>query len=85
MINGIRQKTTVAKGGKIEVLSPELPIGATVEVIILIEPSPPETKTERWLRLSADDKQLEPARKEFAAGQWLELEDDDDLEVLLTK
>jgi hypothetical protein len=37
------------------------------------------------LRLSADDKQLVQARKEFAAGQWVELEDNDDLDELLKK
>jgi len=35
--------------------------------------------------LAADDKQLEQARQEFAAGQWVELGDDDELEVLLKK
>ncbi len=36
MINGIGKKAIVGKGGRIEVLSPELPIGATVEIIVLI-------------------------------------------------
>jgi antitoxin YefM len=85
MLNGIRQKATVGKGGRIEFLSPELPMGATVEIIVLIEKSPLETQKERWLRLSADDKQLVQARKEFAAGQWVELEDNDDLDELLKK
>ncbi|GEM_PF-1096653 len=76
---------TVEKGGRIEALSPELPAGATVEIIVLIESLPPETQTERWLRLAADDKQLEQARQEFAAGQWVELGNDDELEVLLNK
>jgi hypothetical protein len=40
MLNGIRQKATVGKGGRIEFLSPELPMGATVEIIVLIEKSP---------------------------------------------
>ncbi len=43
MIAGIRQKTIVGEGGKIEVLSPELPIGALVEVIILVEPVEQDT------------------------------------------
>jgi hypothetical protein len=76
---------TVEKGGRIEVLSPKLPAAATVEINVLIESPPPETQTERWLRLATDDKQLEQARQEFAAGQWVELEDDDELEVLLNK
>jgi len=46
MINSIRQKATVGKGGRIEVLSPELPIGATVEIIVLIEPPSPDIPLE---------------------------------------
>ncbi len=43
MINSIRQQTIVGKGGRIEILSPELPMGARVEIIVLIEASPLET------------------------------------------
>jgi len=43
MIAGIRQKALVGEGGKIEVLSPELPSGTLVEVIILIEPVEQDT------------------------------------------
>jgi len=85
MFKGIRQRVTVGKGGRIEFLSPELPVGVTVEIIILIEPSTQETQKERLLRLSADDKQLQKARKEFASGQWVELENNDDLDELLKK
>ena len=85
MFNSIRQKTTVRTGGKIEILSPELPMGTHVEVIVLIEPPLLETPKERCLRLSADDKQLEQARKEFANEQWVELQDDEDLDILLKK
>ncbi len=59
MINGIMQKATVGKGGRIEVMSPELPIGATVEIIILIEPPSSYLKKEHCLQSSTDDKQLE--------------------------
>ncbi len=38
MINSIRQKTVVGKGGKIEFSSPELLSGMRVEVIVLVEP-----------------------------------------------
>jgi len=85
MFNSIRQRTTVGKGGRIEFVSPELPMGATVEIIVLIEPSALETQKERWLRLSTNDKQLLQARKEFTAAQWVELEDNDDLDELLKK
>jgi hypothetical protein len=38
MLNGIRQKTVVRSGGIIQLQSAELPEGATVEVIVLLEP-----------------------------------------------
>ena len=38
MLTGIRQKTVVGEGGKIAFLSPELPSGKLVEVIVLVEP-----------------------------------------------
>lgn len=41
MLNGLRQKAIVKPGGVIEICSPELPPGATVEVIVLLE-SPPK-------------------------------------------
>ena len=37
MLNGLRQKVVVQPGGVVEVRSPELPDGATVEVIVLLE------------------------------------------------
>lgn len=39
MLNGLRQMAVVQPGGVIEVRSSELPDGATVEVIVLLEPS----------------------------------------------
>lgn len=59
MINSIKQKAIVRKGGRIEVLSPELPIGATVEIIILIDAPSPDMKKEQCLHSSTDEKQLE--------------------------
>ncbi|MHC5933593.1 hypothetical protein [Nostoc sp.] len=41
MLNGLRQQAIVKPGGVVEICSPELPAGATVEVIVLIE-SPPK-------------------------------------------
>ncbi len=78
MINSIRQETVVKEGGRVEILSPDLPTGVRVEVIVLVEPF--ESKTDRWLRLAADDRQLEQVCKEFAAKQWVELGDNDDLD-----
>jgi hypothetical protein len=37
MLNGLRQKAIVKPGGVVEICSPELPAGATVEVIVLME------------------------------------------------
>uniref|UniRef100_B8HZM4 Uncharacterized protein n=1 Tax=Cyanothece sp. (strain PCC 7425 / ATCC 29141) TaxID=395961 RepID=B8HZM4_CYAP4 len=39
MLTGIRQKAIVQPGGLIELHSSELPEGATVEVIVLVEAS----------------------------------------------
>lgn len=41
MISAIRQKTVVQPGGLIQIRSSELPVGATAEVIVILE-SPPE-------------------------------------------
>jgi hypothetical protein len=38
MLSGFRQKVVVQPGGVIEVHSSELPAGATVEAIVLLEP-----------------------------------------------
>jgi len=45
MLNGLRQKTVVQPGGVIEICSPELPPGATVEVIVLLEPKAEQPRT----------------------------------------
>ena len=39
MLSGIRQQAIVKPGGVIELVSPELPAGAVVEVIVLLQPS----------------------------------------------
>jgi len=59
------QKATVGKRGRIEILSPELPIGATVEIIVLIEPPSPNIKKEHGLHSLPNDKQLESTQKEW--------------------
>ena len=40
MLSGLRQKVVVQPGGVVELRSPELPAGTTVEVIVLLEPEP---------------------------------------------
>ena len=42
MLNGLRQKTVVQPDGVVTIQSSELPSGATVEVIVLVEPQPSE-------------------------------------------
>ncbi|HAZ43327.1 MAG TPA: hypothetical protein DDW76_34160 [Cyanobacteria bacterium UBA11369] len=37
MLNGLKQKAIVQPGGVVEIRSSELPAGATVEVIVLLE------------------------------------------------
>jgi len=57
MITGIRQKTVVGEGGKIEIVSPELPTGTVVEVIVFVEPVEQDT-TEYLLSTEANRKHL---------------------------
>ncbi len=38
MLHGIRQRAIVGDHGKITISAPELPVGARVEVIVLVEP-----------------------------------------------
>jgi len=57
MINGIRQQTVVKEGGKVEIMSSELPIGAKVEVFVWIEPYEQDT-TEYLLSTEANRKHL---------------------------
>jgi hypothetical protein len=42
MLNGLRQKTVVQPNGTVMIQSSELPLGATVEVIVLVDPQPLE-------------------------------------------
>ena len=64
MLTGIRQKTVVGEGGKIEFLSPELPSGMLVEVIVLIEPEEQDT-TEYLLSREANRNHLLQARQDL--------------------
>jgi len=53
MINAIRQKAIVGKNGRIEILSSDLPMGARIEIIALIEELPP---VEYGLHAATEDK-----------------------------
>ena len=57
MITGIRQKAVVGEGGKIEIVSSELPSGVLVEVIVLVEPVEQDT-TEYLLSTEANRNHL---------------------------
>jgi antitoxin YefM len=70
MIHGIRQKAVVGQGGRIEILSPELPGGSIVEVIILIEPVEQDT-TEYLLSTEANRNHLLQAIENIEKGENL--------------
>jgi len=64
MIAGIRQKTVVGAGGKVEILSPDLPSGTLVEVIVLVEPVEQDT-TEYLLSTEANRTHLLQALRDL--------------------
>jgi antitoxin YefM len=64
MITGIRQKTVVGEGGKIEFSSAELPTGTRVEVIVLVE-SEGQDATEYLLSTEANRNHLLQALREL--------------------
>ncbi len=63
MITGIREKTIVKEGGRVEISSADLPIGMEVEVIVLVEEE--QDETEYLLSTEANRKNLEEALKEL--------------------
>lgn len=64
MITGIRQKTVVGEGGKIELSTPELPSGTRVEVIVLMDAEGQDT-TEYLLSTEANRNHLLHAVREL--------------------
>jgi antitoxin YefM len=62
MITGIREKAIVKEGGRIEILSPDLPIGREVEVIVLVEDE--QDTTEYLLSTEANRSHLEQAMRD---------------------
>jgi antitoxin YefM len=57
MINGIKQRSVVGKDGRIEIQSSELPEGAIVEIIVLVESADPD-ETEYLFSTEANRNQL---------------------------
>lgn len=84
MITGIREKTIVKEGGKVEISSPDLPTGAEVEVIILVEEAEMDT-TEYLLSTEANRKHLEQALDDLKHPERLVEVDIDELEKTWTK
>jgi antitoxin YefM len=64
MLRGIRQQAVVKEGGKIEIVSHELPIGIKVEVFVWIEPAEQDT-TEYLLSTEANREHLLQALKDL--------------------
>jgi antitoxin YefM len=64
MLQSIKTTTTVNQDGAINIYSPELPIGETVEVIILIQPKNQDT-TDYLLSNSANKLHLLEAIEEL--------------------
>ena len=64
MITGIREKTIVKEGGKIEISSADLPIGIEVEVIVLVEEEEEQDTTEYLLSTEANRRHLEESMRD---------------------
>jgi antitoxin YefM len=77
MLTGIRQRTRVTEGGRIEIPSSELPSGALVEVIVLIEQEAVDT-TEYLLSTEANRAHLREALRDLndpSSYHYVALED----------
>lgn len=64
MIGGIRQKAIVGEHGKVEITAPDLPTGALVDVIVLMEPGEQDT-TDYLLSYEANRNHLMQALREL--------------------
>lgn len=64
VISGFRQRTTVGDGGKIEIVAPNLPQGARVEVIVFVEPVEQDT-TEYLLSTGTNRQHLLKAMEDL--------------------
>ena len=67
MLTGIRVKTIVKEGGKVEIFSSDLPIGTKVEVIVLVEAD----TTEYLLSTEANRRYLKEARQDAVSSEKL--------------
>lgn len=64
MIAGIRQKAIVGEHGKVEITAPDLPAGALVDVIVLMEPGEQDT-TDYLLSSEANRRHLMQALRDL--------------------
>ncbi len=64
VISGFRQKAIVGDGGKIEIIAPDLPRGAKVEVFVLTDAAEQDT-TEYLLSTSANRQHLLKAMEDL--------------------
>ncbi|HSK74247.1 MAG TPA: hypothetical protein VK892_21285 [Pyrinomonadaceae bacterium] len=84
MIAGIREKTIVKEGGKVEISAPDLPVGTEVEVIVLVEEEEQDT-TEYLLSTEANRKHLEEVLEQLKQPENFIYVDMDELENLCRK
>jgi antitoxin YefM len=70
MITGIREKTVVKEDGTIEIAAPDLPVGAQVEVIVLVEENEQDT-TEYLLSTEANRRHLMESMRDAANPEKL--------------
>jgi antitoxin YefM len=74
MLTGIRQRTRVAEGGRIEIPFSELPSGTLVDVIVLVE----QDTTEYLLSTEANRAHLREALRDLddpSSYRYVSLED----------
>jgi antitoxin ParD1/3/4 len=70
MLNGLRQTAVVKPGGLIEVQSADLPVGSTVEVIVLINSNEALADTSHPLGGLTQEERIAKIRS--AVGGWKE-------------
>jgi len=68
MLNGLRQTTVVKPGGVIEVQSTDLPVGSTVDVIVLVRSD--ATSSQMIHPLSGLSREERIAKIRAAVGGW---------------
>jgi hypothetical protein len=76
VLTGILEKTALVTAGLEALIALE-----NIKRLAKLKLSKTESlsQSESWLRCAAGDEQLAQARQEFAAGQWIEVNDLDEL------